>query len=415
MKHMHGIALLPLVMFVFASPAIAAGKDASASISASGAITPAPSSNVGASASAASSSSPTSAPLPVPTATAASASASVPVGTSAAEASSPATPAATASAASMSASAASSASAPVAASTSTSAPASAEAAPFVPKWKIGPREIALLDQAKLKLPQEYAYLEQDDARKLLRKLGNANPDDVMGLLSGPGGNWLVVVRFVKSGYIKDSAATAWKPDALLETLKTNAEQTNETLKKNGGAEAEIIGWLEPPSYDTAKHRLIWAVFMKNKDGKDNDFQSANYNVYLLGREGYFNFSLASDLVSIDQNKKYAGILVSGVAFNEGKGYSDFKSTDKVSTYALTALVNGTDKPGVAVKKEKVDDQAQKQSGSKFAKFMKVFAMIMLAALLLLGIAAGAFFMMKKKRAAKLAEEVAAMEAPKSKE
>jgi uncharacterized membrane-anchored protein len=268
-------------------------------------------------------------------------------------------------------------------------------------WKTGPRDIALLDQAIVKLPRDFAYLEQNDARQLLRKLGNPDAGNVTGLFAGPGGNWLLVVRFNKSGYIKTSEVPDWKLDELFNALKQSTDEANALRKKNGMSETELVGWIEKPDYDVKKHRLIWAISSREKGGKLSDFQSVNFNIYLLGREGYFDFSLVTDLAQLAQNKKYASTLVSAISFRDGKKYGDFKKgKDKVAPYGVTELVS----IGGAMEK------AEQNHDSKFVRFIKVFSLILLVIVALAGAAFGIFYFLRKRRIAKLEAEVAAPEA-----
>lgn len=376
MKRLYGAVPLSLLMLAVAMPAQGEGK--APSTSATGAITQAPAA---------------SAAAPV-------ASASVPAS---AEASAPASTTASTAPASTSTT---SVAASIAPSSQASSASSAGAAAPNFNWKTGPREIALLDQASIKITQDYAYLEQDDARQLLRKLGNPNADDVTGLFAGPGGNWLLVVRFTKSGYIQDDEEPDWQLDALLAALKKKVEQTNAIRKKNGVSETEIVGWAEKPAYDAKKHRLVWAVSSRDKGAKEGDFQSVNFNMYSLGKEGYFSFNLVTDLAQLEQNKKYASALVSSVVFKDGKKYRDFKAgKDKLSANTITELV--VDGAG-----EQGNDKDTGHAESKLVKFIKVFGLILIALLGLAGAGFGGFYWISKKRAAKLeAEAASATDAP----
>ncbi|HEY8101796.1 MAG TPA: DUF2167 domain-containing protein [Burkholderiaceae bacterium] len=377
MKRLYGVVPLSLLLLAIAQPVPSEGKEPSTS--AAGSITEAPA-NAPA----------TSAPA-----------SSVSVGASASASADAVAPAAAAAPTSQATAAAS------AGAASTADSANAAASPNF-NWKIGPREIVLLDQATVKIPQNFAYLEQDDARQLLRKLGNPNADDVMGLFTGPGGNWLLVTRFNKSGYIADSEEPDWQLDELLAKLRKNVEQTNEIRKKNGTGETEIVTWIDKPTYDSKRHRLVWAVSARDKGAKEVDYQSVNYNMYVLGREGYFDFNLVTDLAQLEQNKKYASMLASSIVFKEGKRYRDFKKgSDKLSPYTLTGLVVADDAAPPAEKKE----HEPVQTDSKLVKFIKVFGLILLVMLGLAGAVFGAYYFMRKRRAAKLETEVAAAETP----
>jgi uncharacterized membrane-anchored protein len=398
--------VLSLLLFGFAAQGRAAGN--ASGPSASGTIKEAPASAPKQSASAGASS---AASLE---ASAPKAATSTAAPLSSAPASSPASTATSASSAAAASASTSAAPAPAPPVALTPAPAASTTTTTPLNWKAGPRDVALLDQAVIKIPQDYAYLEQDDARKFLHKLGNPNADDVIGAVSGPGGSWLVVVRFNKVGYIRDEAPQ-WNLDELLAALKKNVEQTNAIRKKDGMGETEIVGWIDKPSYDAKWHRLTWAVSSRDKGAKQSDFHSANVNIDALGREGYFDFNLVTDLALLEQNKKFASTVASAVVYNDGKKYSDFKKgIDKASSYNLAGLVSGS-------KVSAVDEESEKDAApteSRAVRFFKIFGLIVLSILVLVGAVFGVYFLLQKRRRAALnAEEPAdatEAEAPPSK-
>jgi len=104
----------------------------------------------------------------------------------------------------------------------------------------------------------------------------------------------VVVRYIKEGYIKDDDARIWNADELLNDLKADADVTNKDRRARGFPQMEVVGWVEPPSYDAASHHLVWSALSKIKDEPDEATKSVNYNTYALGRDGYFSLNLLSD-------------------------------------------------------------------------------------------------------------------------
>ena len=56
-----------------------------------------------------------------------------------------------------------------------------------------------------------------------------------------------------------------------------------------------------PQYDAKTHRLIWSIDVLNKNEPDPN-PAINYNTFQLGREGYIELTMITDLKSIDQYK-----------------------------------------------------------------------------------------------------------------
>lgn len=210
----------------------------------------------------------------------------------------------------------------------------------------GPREIALGDQAVLKLPAGYAFIPQVEAARLMTAMGNHTSDGFMGLVVGEKLDGFVSVRYEKSGYIKDDDAKDWNADELLKNLKEGTEEGNKDRAARGLPEMDIIGWVEKPAYESATHRLVWSISSRDKGAPTQASQGINYNTYVLGREGYLSLNLVTDLAAIDTERPKAHALLAAVAFNKEKRYEDFNaSTDHIAEYGLAALVGG-----LAVKK-----------------------------------------------------------------
>lgn len=250
----------------------------------------------------------------------------------------------------------------------------------------GPRDIALLDQAVLKLPAAHVYIPQPQATALLNAMGNPGKDErLLGLVFPEGGGeWFATLRYEKSGYIKDDEARDWNVDELLKSYREGTEAANAERAKMGVPALEIVGWAEKPAYDARTHRLVWAMSSKHKGAAAGEPQGVNYNTYALGREGYFSLNLVTGLNELPAHRGNAQTLLAALAYQPGKRYEEFDaSTDKMAEYGLAALVLG-----VGAKKLGLFAVA----AAFFAKFAKV---IILA---LAGLGALAVKVLKRRNA-----------------
>lgn len=207
----------------------------------------------------------------------------------------------------------------------------------------GPQTIALRDQAVLNLPQGYGYLPTREAAELMRASGNTVDEDFIGLIVSldEDATWMVWVEYVAAGYIKDDDASHWKADELLDNLKRGTEAANAQREKLGIPGLEVMRWIEPPAYDSAKQRLVWSIEAREKGAAAGADNTVNYNTYVLGRDGYISLNLITSAAQVEAQKPAAKALLAAVAFNDGKRYADFdSSTDKVAAYGLAALVGG---------------------------------------------------------------------------
>ncbi len=207
----------------------------------------------------------------------------------------------------------------------------------------GPHDVPLGSQAVLHLPSGKVFIPQPHAAKLMHAMGNPGDySDLLGLVFPEGGGgWFAVLRYEGAGYIKDDDAKDWNAEELLKSYREGTEASNKERAKMGGAELEIVGWAEKPTYAADTHRLVWAMSSRSKGAPADEEQGVNYNTYALGREGYLSLNLVTDLKDLAQHKTEAQALLGALDFNDGKRYADFNSsTDKVAEYGLAALVLG---------------------------------------------------------------------------
>ncbi len=202
----------------------------------------------------------------------------------------------------------------------------------------GPADIALADQATLALPRGMMFIPKAEAYRWSRSRGNTPGDEQLGIITTPGEeNWLIAVRFVPDGYIRDDEAQDIKPGEILESLREGAEESNKDRVTRGFPELMLTGWLEPPSYDSATHQLRWALGVARKD--DADSASVNLNTRALGRGGYISLNLAVAQEELAQYRPVVGQLLGGLSYLPGKAYGDFNaSTDRIAEYGLLGLI-----------------------------------------------------------------------------
>jgi len=209
--------------------------------------------------------------------------------------------------------------------------------------KTGPVDVPLASQGTLKLPANYMFIPQPNATQVLNAMGNPGSDKRLQGLVFPvdKDSWFMTVRFESSGYVKDDDAKDWNADDLLKSYREGTEAANKERKTMGVPELEILGWAEKPAYDTATHRLVWAMSSKERGADAANGQGVNYNTYALGREGYFSLNLVTELSDLPKHKTHATAMLTALNFDDGKRYADFNaSTDRVAEYGLAALVAG---------------------------------------------------------------------------
>ena len=207
----------------------------------------------------------------------------------------------------------------------------------------GPADVPLGDQAVLHLPAGMAFVPKAEAAALMKAWGNGDDARSLGMVApyAEGQNWVLTIDHIADGYIKDDDAKNWNIGELLQSLKDGTAEQNKQREKMGIPALDVVGWVEPPAYDAATHRLVWSLKAVNRGSRPDDPASVNYNTYALGRDGYFELDLLSTDKRVEQEKPYAQKLLGALEYKPGKRYEDFNSsTDTIAEYGLAALIGG---------------------------------------------------------------------------
>lgn len=202
--------------------------------------------------------------------------------------------------------------------------------------------------ATIDVPKGYRFLNASDAETVLTKLWGNPPsdpgDESLGMLLperlSPMDSNVYVMNFTFSeeGYIDDSDAKNNDYDDLLQSMKDDAEASNEERMALGYGTVQIIGWASPPFYDEENKKLHWAIEAAFDGSPDH---TLNYKTRILGRKGFINMNAIGGMESLPMIKKDIDKILESVQFQSGNKYSDFNpDLDKVAGYGIAGLIAG---------------------------------------------------------------------------
>ncbi|WP_342316353.1 DUF2167 domain-containing protein [Lysobacter sp. FW306-1B-D06B] len=199
--------------------------------------------------------------------------------------------------------------------------------------------------ARMRLGENFHYLEKADARKVLERLwGNPPDDSVLGMVVPKDvpltdeNSWAAVVTYSDDGYITDKDAASIDYDELMADLKSDDVKDNEARAEEGYETLHLIGWAEEPRYDDVGKKLYWAKELKAADA---DINTLNYDIRVLGRRGYLGLNAVASMDDLPAVRRGMSELLQNVEFERGARYADYnESSDKLATYGLAALVGG---------------------------------------------------------------------------
>lgn len=202
--------------------------------------------------------------------------------------------------------------------------------------------------ATIKLPESYRFLGRDDSRRLL-VIAWGNPassaDDVLGMLIPTGispvsaAGWGIIITYEEEGYVSDKDAATLDFGALMRQMQKEADEDSKARVKQGYESVRLIGWAEPPHYDSVTHKLYWAKELEF--GGDSVSHTLNYNIRILGRRGVLVLNAVSGMPQLPAIRSETASLLGAIEFNEGHRYADYlPGKDKAAEYGIAGLIAG---------------------------------------------------------------------------
>lgn len=121
-------------------------------------------------------------------------------------------------------------------------------------------------------------------------------------------------------------------------MKSSSVEINEMRKEQGYEPIELVGWAKKPYYDQENRKLHWA---KELQLGNEDINTLNYNIRILGREGVLMLNAISYMDKLKEVDTDIEPLLQNINFNQGNRYSEFDpDVDKIAAYGIGGLIAG---------------------------------------------------------------------------
>ncbi len=202
----------------------------------------------------------------------------------------------------------------------------------------------MLENGVVRIPEGFKYLNSGQSETVLKDLwGNPNGEclgmifpDSMSPMSA--NSWAFVITYDDIGFVKDDDADKIDYDDLLKDMKKETAEANTEREKLGYESVELVGWAATPYYDKERKILHWAKELKFGD---NEVNTLNYNVRVLGRKGVMVLNAVGSIDQLAEVNSNISKVLDIVSFNDGQKYSDFDpGIDDVAAYTIGGLVAG---------------------------------------------------------------------------
>lgn len=199
--------------------------------------------------------------------------------------------------------------------------------------------------AKLNIPKGFKYLGAEQSKYIVHDIwGNPEDDDILGMIFPENGapvadsSYAFVITFEDMGYVKDNDASKIDYKELLEQYQKDEPANNAERAKLGYPSIHMVGWAQPPYYDSKNKVLHWA---KELQFTGEDENTLNYDIRFLGRKGILSLNAVATINELPMVKNDINQILSMAEFTEGNRYTDFNdNTDKVAAYTVGGLVAG---------------------------------------------------------------------------
>jgi uncharacterized membrane-anchored protein len=199
----------------------------------------------------------------------------------------------------------------------------------------------------LRLPSSFRFIGPEGASRLLTE-GWGNPpqsaNGVLGMLIPADASplseegWGIIITYEEDGYVNDGDTASIDFNKLLKEMQQSAAATNARRQNEGFEPVTLVGWAEPPHYDSASHKLFWAKELAFGSEPDH---TLNYNIRVLGRRGVLVLNAVAGRDRLSDISSQTRAVLAAVNFNEGHRYTDYlPGTDKMATYGITGLMVG---------------------------------------------------------------------------
>jgi uncharacterized membrane-anchored protein len=200
--------------------------------------------------------------------------------------------------------------------------------------------------ATLDVPEGYYYLEAPHAQIVLEELWGNPPDDTVAGMIFPrngwawNGSWGATITYDPMGYVLDKEAASYDYDDMLTQMQRDTAASNQWRRENGYESIALLGWAEPPHYDSTTNELYWAKRLQFGDAVGDE--TLNYDIRELGRHGVLIIGFISGMDLLADVKASAPDIRNMVSFTEGNRYADFNpDTDKVAEFDVGGLISGS--------------------------------------------------------------------------
>ncbi|MDR3537617.1 MAG: DUF2167 domain-containing protein [Acetobacteraceae bacterium] len=208
----------------------------------------------------------------------------------------------------------------------------------------GGLHVKLGDQAILTVPEDELFLPSPGADALLRAASRPVPDDYAGIVIDQSAiDWFAILQVVARGHVDADEMTSWTANDLIASVRDDVERDNVQRMARGEPAMEVRRWIQPPTYDAARHQLLWCLLIVPQEARRDAGGEIVYNAVTFGRTGYVRLALATTVDQLPREQDIPGVVLNHIEYLPGQGFGDFQSGKDAMDSAGLAGVFGIER------------------------------------------------------------------------
>jgi uncharacterized membrane-anchored protein len=186
--------------------------------------------------------------------------------------------------------------------------------------------VVAIQDAKITLPDGFRYLLALDAERVLHDEFGNPPDSTVEALIVPNGDsawaapYVIGVWYADTGHVTDHKTAQMDYPAALARIKRDVIARNVKLRQQGYDVATVVGWAEPPHYDTRTHTLYWP---RELAFEGQATHALGYRVRVFGRDTALDLDAISRMPHLDDVRRSMAAVLAGTRFSSGRTYADY--------------------------------------------------------------------------------------------
>jgi uncharacterized membrane-anchored protein len=157
-------------------------------------------------------------------------------------------------------------------------------------------------------------------------------DAVILKAEGPLANSMIALEHIPFGFVRDNDWHELNSDELLEIIREQTSRDNAARIGKGHAPVELLGWSQPPTFDSQNKVAYWAIKAQSESN-----YVINASAIRLSRDGFTRITWIGEPNQFLNARSALDPAIARYDYDQGWRYADFRAGDAVAGIGIAAL------------------------------------------------------------------------------